>query len=104
MVRLTVVLLAIASVVAPPARPLIIAHRGASGYRPEHTLEAYRLAVSGPISSSPIWCRRRRRLVARHEGKSAAPDVTVRFPRRKRAKIVDGRGSPAGSEDFTLAN
>src|SRR3954451_14304001 len=27
--------------------PLIIAHRGASGYRPEHTLAAYRLAAGG---------------------------------------------------------
>ena len=26
-------------------RPLVIAHRGASGYRPEHTLESYRLAI-----------------------------------------------------------
>jgi glycerophosphoryl diester phosphodiesterase len=28
------------------ARPLVIAHRGASGERPEHTLEAYRLAIA----------------------------------------------------------
>ena len=27
------------------AAPLVIAHRGASGYRPEHTLEAYQLAI-----------------------------------------------------------
>ncbi|WP_275410286.1 glycerophosphodiester phosphodiesterase family protein, partial [Asanoa siamensis] len=26
-------------------KPLVIGHRGASGYRPEHTLESYRLAV-----------------------------------------------------------
>ena len=26
--------------------PLVIAHRGASGYRPEHTLEAYTLAIA----------------------------------------------------------
>ena len=31
-------------VVAGP--PLVIAHRGASGYRPEHTLEAYSLAIA----------------------------------------------------------
>jgi glycerophosphoryl diester phosphodiesterase len=27
------------------APPLLFAHRGASGYRPEHTLEGYRLAI-----------------------------------------------------------
>jgi glycerophosphoryl diester phosphodiesterase len=26
--------------------PIVIAHRGASGYRPEHTLEAYALAIA----------------------------------------------------------
>jgi len=30
------------------ARPLVIGHRGASGYRPEHTLASYRLAAVGP--------------------------------------------------------
>ena len=30
-------------------RPIVIAHRGASGYRPEHTLEAYRLAVRNKV-------------------------------------------------------
>ena len=30
---------------ATETSPIVIAHRGASGYRPEHTLEAYRLAV-----------------------------------------------------------
>ncbi|MDB5819441.1 MAG: hypothetical protein JWQ11_3081, partial [Rhizobacter sp.] len=29
----------------PAARPLVIAHRGASGYLPEHTLGGYELAV-----------------------------------------------------------
>ncbi|MHC4408319.1 MAG: glycerophosphodiester phosphodiesterase family protein, partial [Planctomycetota bacterium] len=30
----------------PRGTPIIIGHRGASGYRPEHTLEAYRLAIA----------------------------------------------------------
>jgi glycerophosphoryl diester phosphodiesterase len=35
--------------------PLVIGHRGASGYRPEHTLAAYELAIArAPTSSSPI--------------------------------------------------
>ena len=28
-----------------PVRPIVIGHRGASGHRPEHTLESYRLAI-----------------------------------------------------------
>ena len=36
--------------------PLLIAHRGASGYLPEHTLAAYSLGIDqGAISSNPIW-------------------------------------------------
>jgi glycerophosphoryl diester phosphodiesterase len=39
------------------APPIVIGHRGASGYRPEHTLEAYRVAISrAPASSSRISC------------------------------------------------
>ena len=30
---------------ARPAAPIVIAHRGASGYRPEHTLAAYAVAI-----------------------------------------------------------
>ena len=33
------------SVLAQTAPPLVIAHRGASGHRPEHTIEAYTLAI-----------------------------------------------------------
>ncbi len=41
-------------------RPLVIAHRGASGYLPEHTLEGYRRAIAlGADSSSRIWSRPR---------------------------------------------
>jgi glycerophosphoryl diester phosphodiesterase len=36
--------------------PIIIGHRGASGFRPEHTLAAYELAIAmGPTTSSPTW-------------------------------------------------
>jgi glycerophosphoryl diester phosphodiesterase len=36
--------------------PLVIAHRGASGYFPEETLEAYRLAIAmGVDAIEPIW-------------------------------------------------
>jgi glycerophosphoryl diester phosphodiesterase len=40
--------------------PLVIGHRGASAFRPEHTLEAYRLAIElGADVSSRTWCRPR---------------------------------------------
>ncbi len=42
-------LMALAAMVEPvnaaTPLPIVIAHRGASGYRPEHTLESYRLAI-----------------------------------------------------------
>ena len=42
------------------AEPLVIGHRGASGYRPEHTLAAYRLAIEmGADYISRISSRRR---------------------------------------------
>jgi glycerophosphoryl diester phosphodiesterase len=107
MVRLTVVLLVMASVVAPPARPLIIAHRGASGYRPEHTLEAYRLAVEmgADFIEPDLVSTKDGVLVARHENEiGRTTDVAVRFPGRKRLAIVDGRWLIGWfTEDFTLA-
>lgn len=42
-----------------PAKPLVIGHRGASGYRPEHTLESYSLAIDmggRPIEHRPPRC------------------------------------------------
>jgi len=107
MVRLTVVLLATASFVPPPARPLIIAHRGASGYRPEHTLEAYRLAVEmgADFIEPDLVSTKDGVLVARHENEiGRTTDVAVRFPGRKRRAIVDGRWLTGWfTEDFTLA-
>jgi glycerophosphoryl diester phosphodiesterase len=42
------------------APPLVIAHRGASGFLAEHTLEAYRLAIrQGADFIEPIWSRPR---------------------------------------------
>src|SRR3954471_18249255 len=44
-VKRCVMLLLMLASAAAAGRPLIIGHRGASGHRPEHTLESYRLAV-----------------------------------------------------------
>ena len=90
-------------------RPIIIAHRGASAYRPEHTLAAYRLAIAqGADYIEPdLVITRDGVLVCRHENEiSATTDVGDRpeFASRRAEKIVDGV-TAAGwwTEDFTLA-
>ena len=87
--------------------PLIIAHRGASGHRPEHTLEGYALAVQmGADYIEPdLVSTKDGQLIARHENEiGGTTDVASKFPARKTRKLVDG-DTIAGwfTEDFTLA-
>ncbi len=88
---------------------LIIAHRGASAERPEHTLAAYERAIDqGADYIEPdLVATRDLVLVARHENElSGTTDVARReeFEDRRREKTIDGR-LVAGwfAEDFTLA-
>jgi glycerophosphoryl diester phosphodiesterase len=88
-------------------KPIVIAHRGASGYRPEHTLEAYRLAVEmgADFIEPDLVSTKDGVLIARHENEiGGTTDVADRFPDRKQTKTIDGQ-SLAGwfTEDFTLA-
>lgn len=89
--------------------PLIIAHRGASGYAPEHTLAAYALAVlQGTDYIEPdLVMTRDGQLVARHDNElGLTTDVAQRpeFAERKRTQTVDGVSLEGWfSEDFTLA-
>ncbi|HWJ65571.1 MAG TPA: glycerophosphodiester phosphodiesterase [Nocardioides sp.] len=91
------------------AGPLVIAHRGASGYRPEHTLEAYRLAIrmGADYVEPDLVSTRDGVLVARHENEiSGTTDVSVRpeFADRRTTKVIDGRSVTGWfTEDFTLA-
>jgi glycerophosphoryl diester phosphodiesterase len=57
--------------------PIVIAHRGASGYRPEHTLEAYALAIAqGAQYIEPdLVMTRDGELLARHEPMLARVDL-----------------------------
>lgn len=94
---------------AKSERPLIIAHRGASGERPEHTLAAYERAIDqGADYIEPdLVVTKDLQLVARHENElSGTTDVAARedFEDRRRTKMVEGQ-RVAGwfSEDFTLA-
>ena len=88
--------------------PLVIAHRGASGYLPEHTLAAYYLALQqGADAFEPdLVMTRDGVLVARHENElSGTTDVArhARFASRRVTKQIDGEAVTGWfSEDFTL--
>jgi glycerophosphoryl diester phosphodiesterase len=88
------------------ALPLVIAHRGASGYRPEHTLESYELAIAmGADYIEPdLVATQDGQLIARHENEiGGTTDAAQRFPDRKRRKQIDGLTVEGWfSEDFTL--
>jgi glycerophosphoryl diester phosphodiesterase len=91
------------------ARLLIIAHRGASAERPEHTLEAYDLAIAqgADVIEPDLVMTRDGVLVARHENEiSGTTDVAQRpeFAARRTRRSVDGRAVTGWfTEDFTLA-
>ena len=91
------------------AQPLVIGHRGASGYRPEHTLEAYRLAAEqgADFIEPDLVITRDGVLVARHENEiGGTTDVADRpeFASRQTTKVIDGVNYTGWfTEDFTLA-
>ncbi len=88
-------------------RPLVIAHRGASGYRPEHSRSAYELACRlGADAIEPdIVATKDGVLVLRHENEiSGTTDVAIHreFADRKTTKVVDGQKITGWfTEDFT---
>jgi glycerophosphoryl diester phosphodiesterase len=93
----------------PTTPPIVIAHRGASGERPEHTPSAYRLAIAhgADFVEPDVVVSRDGVLICRHETEiSATTDVAGRpeFAARRTRKSVDG--APVEGwfvEDFTLA-
>ena len=93
----------------PPASPLLIAHRGASAERPEHTLEAYSLAIAqgADFIEPDLVMTRDGILVARHENEiSETTDVAAHpiFAARRTTRTIDGRAVTGWfTEDFTLA-
>ncbi|MEH2045548.1 glycerophosphodiester phosphodiesterase [Nostoc sp.] len=90
------------------ASPIIIAHRGASGYRPEHTLAAYELAIAlGADYIEPdLVSTKDGILIARHENEiSETTNVAshVEFAHLQTTKIIDGESKTGWfTEDFTL--
>jgi glycerophosphoryl diester phosphodiesterase len=87
--------------------PIIIAHRGASGDFPEHTLEAYRLAIAqgADFVEPDLVTTSDGVLIARHEPMlDDTTNVAEVFPERQTTKMLDGEEVTAYfAEDFTLA-
>ncbi|GEL95522.1 glycerophosphodiester phosphodiesterase [Cellulomonas composti] len=87
----------------------VIAHRGASGYRPEHTLASYELAVAqgADYLETDVVPTRDGVLVVRHENEIGdTTDVAAHpeFADRRTTRTIDGRAVTGWfTEDFTLA-
>lgn len=102
-----------------PPTPTVIAHRGASALRPEHTLAAYRQAIDdgADIIEPDLVITKDGVLVARHENAMAIlkPDGSVQeattdvadraeFAARKTTRTIDGHTITGWfTEDFSLA-
>lgn len=89
-------------------KPIVVAHRGASGYVPEHTIGAYALAITmGADYVEPdLVMTRDGILISRHENElSRTTDVAERpeFAAKRRTRNINGKNITGWfSEDFTL--
>jgi glycerophosphoryl diester phosphodiesterase len=95
--------------VSQAVTPLVIGHRGASGYRPEHTLAAYRLAIQlgADFIEPDLVSTSDGVLIARHENEiGGTTDVAdhPEFADRRTTKTIDGQALTGWfTEDFTLS-
>lgn len=89
--------------------PIVIGHRGASGERPEHTLESYKLAIErgADFIEPDLVSTKDGVLIARHEVNiKDTTDVAAHpeFADRYTTKIIDGVAESGWfADDFTLA-
>ncbi|RBY74533.1 glycerophosphodiester phosphodiesterase [Geodermatophilus sp. TF02-6] len=102
---------------APPQEPdrpdaeelLVIGHRGAAGYRPEHTLASYELAarMGADYLEPDVVSTADGVLVTRHENEISGTTDVARHPEfadRRTTEVVDGVEVTGWfTEDFTLA-
>jgi glycerophosphoryl diester phosphodiesterase len=109
-VALVALMLAPLTILAKPdEQPIVIGHRGASGYRPEHTLASYELAINlgADFIEPDVVATKDGVLVARHENEiGGTTDVASHpeFASRHTTKTIDGVAvSGWFTEDFTLA-
>ncbi|GAA1145786.1 glycerophosphodiester phosphodiesterase [Kribbella jejuensis] len=117
---LPVAALAVAAAIAVPASSpvavagqhdafVIVGHRGASGYRPEHTLASYELAarMGADFIEPDLVSTKDHVLVARHEPEIGGTTDVANHPEfkdRKKTKVLDGVATTGWfTEDFTLA-
>ncbi|RPF32076.1 glycerophosphodiester phosphodiesterase [Streptomyces sp. TLI_185] len=91
-------------------KPTIIGHRGASGYRPEHTFGSYNLALdlgADVVEAGDLVPTRDGHLVCRHEPEIGGTTNVADHPEfadRKTTKVLDGVSTTGWfTEDFTLA-
>lgn len=91
-------------------KPTVIGHRGASGYRPEHTFGSYQLALdmgADVVEAGDLVPTKDGHLVCRHEPEiGGTTDVSSHpeFADRKTTKTLDGIPTTGWfTEDFTLA-
>ena len=93
----------------PLSSPIVIAHRGASGLRPEHTLASYELAIDqgADVIEPDLVPTRDGVLVARHENEIGGTTDVARHPEfadRHTTRTIDGQQVTGWfTEDFTLA-
>ncbi len=89
--------------------PLVVGHRGASGYLPEHTLESYARAIElgADVIEPDVVVTKDGVLIARHEPNlTGTTNVSTKpeFASRKTTKKVDGADETGWfASDFTLA-
>ena len=91
-------------------KPTIIGHRGASGYRPEHTFGSYNLALdlgADVVEAGDLVPTKDGHLVCRHEPEIGGTTNVADHPEfadRKTTKVLDGVSTTGWfTEDFTLA-
>ena len=90
-------------------RPLVIGHRGAAGYRPDHTIEGYKLAIEmgADFIEPDLVATKDGELIARHDPNiTGTTDVASHpeFASRKTTRVVDGVPETGWfATDFTLA-
>jgi glycerophosphoryl diester phosphodiesterase len=94
---------------AATKKPLLVAHRGASGYAPEHTLLAYGLAIEqgADFVEQDLHITKDGVLVCLHDPElSRTTNVEEVFPERATMRDTTGQGTPKKGwyvVDFTLA-
>lgn len=93
----------------PLSPPIVIAHRGASGLRPEHTIASYTLAIEqgADFIEPDLVLTKDDVFVARHENDITGTTDVAKHPEfaaRRATKVIDGETHTGWfTEDFTLA-